>query len=721
MFKIIHAFSQSNDVLTPHRAILRKKLKGKFEGISQNRPRPRQEQLFWKTKSKASMQDSVHQEEKARLLIAYDSVYNLFTRALQDHAHVGLQREHLLMAIVLQATEEEQNLLYNVLSTRGDLVNYYNSATQMVETFEDQNMPAPPAPPGEYADADVDLQQDGGEDFEPYTPVQARATDIAPSVQEKPEMSSHMAAYQEKMRLQAEKKSESKPSSRRSSLRSFFNFGKSKPAKTRSRKGSLRNDAYTTAAIKINVENNVEGYSVQVPVRLLDGQMERITCDVNTTAGDALDSFVSNLGISVPDINQCLALFENHTSTFNRLQPTQKLLEVVASWYGEQDHLEDEGHKLIVRRTTYRPNDSLDSLASSAISAADGALRLAYSDCVYHYTRGLYRLDQNHVPKMAASILFCENDGKPAKKLRMGLTKQIKTKKMNIFPPEMQLPTSKQLKNLTKGIKSFYSSVQGLVEVYMVMLDVIKLCKSNCKEEYGARFFPVRVVLDPHEGKKTSAVCGVNWAGVSFASFSRKGACLGVVRETFDEILSTGMTKDQETQQYVLTLVHNPKMHGDDIQVIADDCVEIQKVIESFIRKEPAPKAKSKGRRPSMADSVRRSSVSMNTNSILEDMADAFGDWDFDEGAENNTIAEEEEEEVGEQYPRNDEEEEVWSPHKDPNSNSTYFFNNETQETTWENPNADYDVVDDETSGKQFFVHKQSRRTSWMVPSSMTY
>ena len=93
------------------------------------------------------------------------------------------------------------------------------------------------------------------------------------------------------------------------------------------------------------------------------------------------------------------------------------------------------------------------------------------------------------------------------------------------------------------------------------------------------------------------------------------------------------MTKDQETQQYVLTLVHNPKMHGDDIQVIADDCVEIQKVIESFMRKEPAPKAKSKGRRPSMADSVRRSSVSMNTNSILEDMADAFGDWDFDEGA----------------------------------------------------------------------------------------
>ena len=95
------------------------------------------------------MQDAVHQEEQARLLIAYDNLHNLFSQALQEYEHVGLQREHLFMAMVLQATEEEQMLLNNVLATRDDLVEYYRQASEMVSTFEEQHLPLPPAPPAE--------------------------------------------------------------------------------------------------------------------------------------------------------------------------------------------------------------------------------------------------------------------------------------------------------------------------------------------------------------------------------------------------------------------------------------------------------------------------------------------------------------------------------------------------------------------------------------------
>ena len=150
--------------------------------------------------------------------------------------------------------------------------------------------------------------------------------------------------------------------SRRSSLRSF-NFGRKN--KARSRKGSLRNDAYTIVAIKQHVMQQV-GDNVQMPICLLDDQKERLHA-VHTTAKEALDTFASRLDIMVPDVLSCLAIFDKRGSKFRRLLPTEKIYAV--SWEDTQEHLEDEGHKLI-RRATYKPNDRLESLVNSSNSAS---------------------------------------------------------------------------------------------------------------------------------------------------------------------------------------------------------------------------------------------------------------------------------------------------------------------------------------------------------------
>ena len=56
------------------------------------------------------MNDVIDSKEGARLLLAYEQVGALF----DSQGNNGVQREHLLMAVVLHCKESEETLLQNV-------------------------------------------------------------------------------------------------------------------------------------------------------------------------------------------------------------------------------------------------------------------------------------------------------------------------------------------------------------------------------------------------------------------------------------------------------------------------------------------------------------------------------------------------------------------------------------------------------------------------------
>ena len=51
---------------------------------------------------------------------------------------------------------------------------------------------------------------------------------------------------------------------------------------------SLRNEEWTIENINEALINDDHTYEVQVPIRLLDGQIDRVTCSSRSTIGDVL-------------------------------------------------------------------------------------------------------------------------------------------------------------------------------------------------------------------------------------------------------------------------------------------------------------------------------------------------------------------------------------------------------------------------------------------------
>ena len=725
-----------------------------------------------------NMDDSVHEEEKARLVCAHDLVSEMFEKA-EEHSHMGVTREHILMAVLLHCRESDRSLMENILHTHEELSVYFQSAKEFVENFE-ANLAVPPPP------APLTTKEEEEEEEDDFTAKAKRRLFLSnPTVAFNPQKChAHTRTGGQCQTLRVEgtyfchrehhqhqkKEKEIQPSSpstenkitgsggdtpqtpgkktpKRGSLRSFFSgsiFKRTKSSEKSERKksltrvgrsGSLRNNEWTTEAIAQNFDQNTPGYTVSVPIRMLDGQLERMSCTSETNSQMMLDAFLKTIGISNIRANQTLAIFENNKSRFRRILPTELILYVVSGWAGLQEHVDDEDYKLVVRRTQYTPGDTLETLSSTATSSADGALRLTYSDCVYHLTRGLYRLDPNNIPKAAASILYCNNDGIFAKKLSVGLTKQVKQERWNIFPPHLQEPTSKELTNLTKGVKSYYNMLQGNASVPVVMQEFVKMIQANASEEYGSRFFPIQykqgnlMHSSTTAAMPTQAVLGVNYPGLSLAHFSDTGVCLSVLRVKIADMKSTSITKDMSGNDVLCvqrrdsgdTLI---MMHG------LTDLLEIQRIIEHLITKPSS----NLNRKVSVADTTRRQSVTLNSASILADMADAFGDFDFADEEEETTAADpfSDWQYEGGGQPQQfqaqpqpgvepEENEEAWSPHKDPSGKGTYFYNNTTGESSWENPNEEFDVAEDPDSGKSFFVHKQTRRTSWLVSTSDSF
>ena len=137
----------------------------------------------------------------------------------------------------------------------------------------------------------------------------------------------------------------------------------------------------------------------------------------------------------------------------------------------------------------------------------------------------------------------------------------------------------------------------------------------------------------------------------------------------------------------------------------------------------------------------------------MDDMADAFGDWDFalgddeadDQILENNfgtdlgeTTSEWNDDvrntrtegndfqssDISLEKSRTDNKtdntsKESWEAHIDPNSSKVYYHNKDTGETKWELATSkDYNIQHDQTSGKNYFIHKKTKRTSWVIADS---
>ena len=75
--------------------------------------------------------ENVDSKEGARLILAYERVAEL----LSSSGDSGVQREHLLMGLVLHCTKNEETLLQNVLNTRDDLVLFYQKFLLLVRFF----------------------------------------------------------------------------------------------------------------------------------------------------------------------------------------------------------------------------------------------------------------------------------------------------------------------------------------------------------------------------------------------------------------------------------------------------------------------------------------------------------------------------------------------------------------------------------------------------------
>ena len=121
---------------------------------------------------------------------------------------------------------------------------------------------------------------------------------------------------------------------------------------------------------------------------------------------------------------------------------------------------------------------------------------------------------------------------------------------------------------------------------------------------------------------------------------------------------------------------------------------------------------------------MRRASVKTTSADILGDIGDAFADG-FDLKSDDVDEAEGVDGEDSESSPDLNENNNGsdWREVVDPQGR-TYYYNKKTLESSWTKPAAEtnsgevWDETQDPTTGKKYFVERQSRRTSWVIPGS---
>ena len=682
--------------------------------------------------NRPSMDNVVDSKEGARLLLAYERVAELLKAAGEN----GVQREHLLMGIVLHCNTNEEALLQNVLKTRDELVTFYKDAEAAVEQYlvHDQTVPEPPS---------------------------SRTNANEPIVTDKEEANKHTRAQPHTPTTPNNKATKRKTSSgsgsRRLSLRGFFTSGtKRRKSSLAMRGAALRNEQWTIENINQALINDDHLYEVKIPIRLLDGQVDRVNCSSRTTMADVLREIVNIHRINLTTPEDVLAIYECHNGLEPRLcKKDEFILGVVVRWEAKQDHIDDDDVTFILKRWKYEPNDPLDILAENANSTMDNALRVTYVDLTEHILKDDYKIQAKDLPRFAATKLFFENDGNKNKKFLKTIKKKIKDNFKKLVPDpgnKQNGRTKKEAKLLVQDIIKAYNKLIEKDDQLHIMKEFIYDYKKLCSNEYGSAFFNVKYSFSKTVTVISNGRLGINWKGTTLNGNDTDVAVVISYASINSITMETNKTiiiryADNKILQ-IITDSKNAEMH----QLL----VQYQPNASNTSRKQNVNNgnsAISKIRRGSVADTMQRHTVKTTANSIMDDMADAFGDWDFalgddeadDQILENNfgtdlgeTTSEWNDDvrntrtegndfqssDISLEKSRTDNKtdntsKESWEAHIDPNSSKVYYHNKDTGETKWELATSkDYNIQHDQTSGKNYFIHKKTKRTSWVIADS---
>ena len=75
---------------------------------------------------------------------------------------------------------------------------------------------------------------------------------------------------------------------------------------------ALRNEEWTIENINKALINDNHSYEVQIPIRMLDGQIDRVNCTSSTTMADILRVIVKIHRLSLTNPEDVLAIYECH-------------------------------------------------------------------------------------------------------------------------------------------------------------------------------------------------------------------------------------------------------------------------------------------------------------------------------------------------------------------------------------------------------------------------
>eukprot|EP00943_MAST-04B_sp_MAST-4B-sp1_P006864 g6864.t1 len=670
--------------------------------------------------------ENVDSKEGARLILAYERVAEL----LSSSGDSGVQREHLLMGLVLHCTKNEETLLQNVLNTRDDLVLFYQNAEAAVAQFMewDQSIPEPPMLSNEeeqVQEVRASPKKKGVQSI-PEPPLLSNEKEQVQEVRTSPKRAQPHVPTNPKSSALKRKASSSSPGSRRLSLRSFFSSSSKGRKSSLSMRGTaLRNEEWTIENINKALIDDNHSYEVQIPIRMLDGQIDRVNCTSSTTITDVLREIVKIHKISLTNPEDLLAIYECHDGMDpRRCKKDEFVLGIVVRWEAKQDHIDDDGVTFILKRWRYEPEDEIEVLAENASNIMDKALRLTYVDLNNHIVKGEYKVLEMNLPRFSATKLFFENDGNKEKKFLKNLKKKIKDNFKMLLPTtwiNAKGRTKKQTKTMIEDIARVYTNLTEQEDALYIMKEFIHDYKSLCYEVYGSAFFNVKYSFSMNTTVVSNGRLGVNWQGLTLYGTDTN------VTVTI-EYLSVGNITYKNDKAIVIDYSNDKTL------LLTSDVknLEIYNLLVQYQRGSSANTTNNENigtekiRRESVADTMRRNTVKQSTMSIMDDMADAFGDWDF---------ALDDNEDVDQNIGRNEKIEfkimdsnnvrgtnnlrtnqESWEAHVDPKSGKIYYHDKYTGETKWELASSgDYNIQHDEKSGKNYFIHKKTKRTSWVI------
>eukprot|EP00944_MAST-04C_sp_MAST-4C-sp1_P001513 g1513.t1 len=594
------------------------------------------------------------------------------------------------MAVVLHCKESEETLLQNVLKTRPELLEFYNNAEAAIEKYLEasQELPEPPA------------------EEKPLTKPGRAQPHISTTPKNKAK----------------KRKPSPKSGSRRLSLRGFFTGGSKRRKSSLAMSGTgLRNAEWTIENINEALINDDHTYEVQVPIRLLDGQVDRVTCSSRSTIGDVLRDVLNVHRISISKPEDMLAIYECHYGMEpRRCANDEFILGIVVRWEAKQDHIDDDDVTFILKRWNYKPADAIETLSEKADNIMDSTLRLTYVDLTEHILNGDYTIDEEHIPRFAATKLFFENDCKTDKKFLKQLKKKVKESFDKLVPGNRTKSgrNKKEIKSLIVEIMEAYEDFIGVNNKVQLMHEFINDYKILTKNEYGSAFFRIRYTFSQEATIISNGRIGVNWNGITMRAAALMIPYSSMTSITFGSDKSLLINFEEGKLLHIM-----PKEENLGIYNLMMEYKKYSEGIDDNIR------TPSK-RRASMADAMQRYTVKTTADSIMDDMAEAFGDWDFgpdeiDEPDTNDYV--QSDESTSNDHSKKDLEgsrdiisgeanKESWEALVDPNSDRVYYHNSDTGETKWDiAASKEYIVQKDQSSGKAYFIHKKTKRTSWVI------